>query len=54
MKDKKKRDVFFALYLVMIAILATIYFTVPERKEFFEFQLQWWGEFRDALLPFKH
>ena len=40
--------------MVTIVILATIYFTVPERKDFFEFQLQWWREFREAFLSFRH
>ncbi len=44
MKENSKKDVQFILYILTVLILAVIYFTVPERKEFLDFQLKWWGE----------
>ena len=37
-------SILFILYILTVLVLAVIYFTVPERKEFFDFQVKWWGE----------
>ena len=52
MTDESKKDLFFVLYILSALILAVIYFTMPERKEFIEFQYKWWGEFREAVASF--
>ena len=44
MKKISKKDGLFILYVLSVIVLATIYFTIPERKEFFDFQLTWWGD----------
>ncbi len=44
MKDEKRNDFFFSLYIFIVLIMAVIYFSVPERKEFVDFQLKWWKE----------
>jgi hypothetical protein len=44
MWKKDKKDILFFLYILIVLVLAVIYFTMPERAEFFEFQLKWWGE----------
>ena len=44
MKENTKRERLLILYILTVLVLAIIYFTVPERKEFFDFQLKWWGE----------
>lgn len=48
-KAEGKRDMLFVLYMIVVFALAVIYFTVPERAEFFEFQLKWWGQMRDVI-----
>lgn len=50
MKSERKKDIYFAIYIILVITLAAIYFTVPERKDFIEFQVKWWGEFRDVLV----
>ncbi len=50
MTDKGKKELFFSLYILSVLILALIYFTVPERKEFLEFQSRWWKEFWSVLV----
>jgi len=52
MKDNGGKDILFAVYLMIVIILALIYFTVPERKDFIDFQVRWWGEFLDAVGKF--
>ncbi len=49
MTDDGKRDLFFIIYMLVVMLLAVIYFTVPERAEFFEYQLKWWEEFWNAI-----
>lgn len=49
MKAEGGKDLLFIGYIVIVIALAVIYFTVPERKEFIEFQIQWWGEFLELL-----
>ena len=45
-----KKDMLFVLYIVTVLVLAVIYFSVPERKEFIEFHVKWWKEFWRSLV----
>lgn len=45
MEEGRKKDILFYVYILAVVILAVIYFTVPERKEFIDFQVNWWKEF---------
>lgn len=49
MKEKSKDDMLFAVYMTIVLILAVIYFTVPERSDFLNYQLQWWGEMWEVI-----
>jgi hypothetical protein len=40
-----RKDIIYVLFILIILIMAVIYFTVPERASFIENQLKWWGEF---------
>jgi hypothetical protein len=51
MKENNKKDMLFVLYILTVFVLAMIYFTVPERKEFLDFQLKWWGEMWQVIKP---
>ncbi len=51
MKDENRKDLLFVLFMLTVVTLAVIYFTGPERKEFLEFQSQWWREFIDTFSP---
>jgi hypothetical protein len=44
MKSDTRDNIIFVLFLIVILILAAIYFTVPERKTFLENQMKWWSE----------
>jgi len=44
MKENSIKDRLFVLYILTVLVLTIIYFTVPERKEFLDFQLKWWNE----------
>jgi uncharacterized membrane protein len=51
MRVEHKKDMLFALYIAAVIVLAVIYFSVPERKEFIEFNVKWWEEFlRDLVI----
>ena len=52
MKDEGKKNILFIVYITAVLVLAVIYFTVPERKAFLNFQLEWWGEFWSLLESF--
>ena len=52
--EDQKKNYLYILFLVTVTILAVIYFSVPERSMFFENQLTWWKEFREALLGFQN
>ena len=52
MKSERIKNIYFAIYMIAVIILASIYFTVPERKEFIDFQVKWWSEFREVLISF--
>ncbi len=49
MKAENRKSIFFVLYIITVLVLALIYFSVPERKEFLEFNMKWWKEFRWVL-----
>jgi hypothetical protein len=40
-----RKDILYYLLILIILIMAVIYFTVPERASFIENQMKWWGEF---------
>ena len=50
MNEESKKDLFFILYILVILILAVIYFSVPERALFIENAVKWW---KDLLLNFR-
>jgi hypothetical protein len=52
MKEDTGKDLLFILYIAAAGILALLYFTVPERRDFFHFELKWWREFVDVLASF--
>ena len=52
MKAEYKKEILFIIYTVTVLILAAIYFTVPERKDFIEFQFKWWRELVDVIAFF--
>lgn len=54
MMDEGKKNLFFIIYMLIVIFLAAIYFTVPERAEFFEYQLTWWKEFWNVIKTFMH
>lgn len=41
----RKTNIILFIYLIIIIILAVIYFSVPERELFLENQMEWWREF---------
>jgi len=45
--DREK--IFFILFMVIVFLMAALYFTVPERTLFFENQIKWWREFPDLF-----
>jgi len=49
MKEESKNNIVFTVYLIIVLILAVIYFTVPERSDFVHYQLQWWGQMWDVI-----
>jgi len=49
MKAENNQNIFFVLFIVTVVVLALIYFSVPERKEFLEFNIRWWKEFWRVL-----
>jgi len=44
MKAENRKDIFFILYIMTVLVLALIYFSVPERRGFLEFNMRWWKE----------
>lgn len=41
----RKTNIILFIYLIIIIILAVIYFSVPERELFLENQMEWWRGF---------
>lgn len=52
MKGEGKNGLFFLIYIAVVAVLALIYFTVPERADFIDFQVRWWKELWLAMRSF--
>jgi predicted Na+-dependent transporter len=46
MKNEDRENIFFILFIIIVIVMAVIYFNVPERAAFFENQIKWWREFR--------
>ena len=49
MKEESKKDLFFILYILVVLILAVIYFSVPDRAVLIENTVKWW---KDILVNF--
>jgi hypothetical protein len=49
MKKETREDRLFIAFLIVVILLAVIYFSVPERAEFFEYQFKWWREVLDLI-----
>lgn len=49
MKAEYKKEIPLIIYILTVLVLAAIYFTVPERKDFIEFQFTWWRELVDVI-----
>jgi len=47
---KERKDIFFTIFLIIVIILAVLYFSVPERRLFIENQIKWWGELWDIVI----
>lgn len=45
MKVEGGEKISFVIFMIAVALLAVVYFTVPERPVFLENQLKWWREF---------
>jgi hypothetical protein len=52
MTEKQKNDFLFIVFIVTVIILAVLYFSIPERSNFIEYQLTWWKEFREVFMGF--
>ena len=49
MTGEAKQEVLFMLFLAVVILLACIYFLLPERTAFFEFEMQWWSAFMEMF-----
>ncbi|MBI5410230.1 MAG: hypothetical protein HZA14_12785 [Nitrospirae bacterium] len=49
MKIKGRENTLQILFMLIILVLAVVYFTLPERTLFIENQMKWWGEFWDVF-----
>jgi hypothetical protein len=45
MKAEDRENIFFIIFILIVLVMAVIYFMVPERPLFFENQIKWWREF---------
>lgn len=52
MKKRDRQDPYFMLYMLTIIVLAVVYFSVPERAVFFDFQMRWWNEMGAVVRSF--
>jgi hypothetical protein len=48
-KTVDRNNLYFILYVIVIAVMAVVYVTVPDRTSFFEYQKKWWGEAWEAV-----
>jgi hypothetical protein len=49
---ERHKEIFFIVFIVAIVALSAVYFSVPERVLFMEFQITWWRKFFSVLLSF--
>jgi len=54
MKPENKQNIFFVLFAGAVLVMALIYFSVPERMEFIDFNMRWWKEFFGVLGAVTH
>jgi len=47
MGTERRENIFFVLFILVIIIMAVVYFSAPERELFLENQLSWWRQFID-------
>jgi hypothetical protein len=47
--SERLKDILFAVYVLIVVTLSILYFSVPERAQFMEYQLQWWKDLWSAL-----
>jgi len=47
----ERKNILFVLYIISVLVLAVIYFSVPERRDFLEFNIRWWKEFWQVFGP---
>lgn len=52
MKRENRQDIYAVLYIVVLLVMAVIYFAIPARKQFIDYQLVWWGEMWDMIKSF--
>jgi len=45
MKVDNREHIIFILFILIVFVMAVVYFTVPERTLFLENQIKWWKEF---------
>ncbi|MBI5099801.1 MAG: hypothetical protein HZB30_11245 [Nitrospirae bacterium] len=45
MNTEGRENIFFILFILIVLVMAVVYFTVPERALFLENQIKWWKEF---------
>lgn len=39
-----RKDILFVLYMLIVLVMAIVYFSIPERSSFFDYQFKWWGQ----------
>jgi hypothetical protein len=49
MRAGDKKDIHFIFYMVIIVIMAFVYFMMPERPVFLENQLKWWQDLIEVI-----
>jgi cell division protein FtsL len=45
MKAEKRENIIFIVFILIVLVMAVVYFSVPERALFLENQVKWWKEF---------
>ncbi|MEW6599473.1 MAG: hypothetical protein AB1499_00740 [Nitrospirota bacterium] len=54
MNTLNRENIFFAIFVAAVIVLAAIYFSVPERMDFLDFNIRWWKELLLALKSFSY
>jgi len=52
MKAEKRENIIYILFILIVLVMAVVYFSAPERKLFLENQIKWWKEFWSNRLKF--